>query len=59
MTPEQYVAQLQTAIVVLIAGVLVAIGYILTTPLPPERVTDPACPLHKRPRSKCKPEWHD
>ena len=49
----------QTAVAILIAAVLIAVGYILTLPMPADTKSDPTCPLHKRPRSQCKPEWHE
>lgn len=50
----------QTAVALLVAAVLIAIGYILSMPLPAwDDKSDPTCPLHKMPRSKCKPEWHE
>jgi hypothetical protein len=42
-----------TAITVLIAGVLIAIGYILTQPLPAESKAD-FCPLHRKAVADCR-----
>ena len=63
---DQIVAQQQDVIGLCIAGLITAIVALIVLPLNekgwdwrPKANDDPTCPLHKMPRSKCKPEWHE
>lgn len=51
-----------TAVIYTLAGLVVILCcYIVTQPVlgGPRKNDDPTCPLHKRPRSTCLPEWHE